>query len=67
VVTLPNATRVFYVVQDWPFALSVGARPRICFLARRSGERAAQRLFRRSEWYDATLPAMFPGLPYSWG
>ena len=47
--TLPNATRVFYVVQDWPFALSAGARPRICFLARRSGERAAQRLSRRLE------------------
>ena len=23
-VTLPNATRVFYAVQDWPFALSAG-------------------------------------------
>jgi len=64
---LPNARRVFYVVQGWLFAPSAGALLRICFLARRSGERAAQRLFRRSEWYDATLPAMFPGLPYSWG
>ncbi len=37
---LQNATCVLYVVQDWPFALFAGALPRICFLARRSGERA---------------------------
>jgi len=64
---LQNATCVLYVVQDWPFALFAGALPRICFLARRSGERAAQRLSRRLEWYDATLPALFPRRPYSWG
>src|SRR5205809_7208932 len=60
-VTLPNATRVFYVVQDSPFALSAGAWPRMCFPARRPGERAAQRLSRRLEWYDATLQPAFQG------
>src|SRR4029077_2032794 len=68
--TLPSARRAFSnddLAQVRPFALFAGAWPRICFPARRSGERAAQRLSRRLEWYDATLPAMFPRRPCSWG
>ena len=64
--TRQNARRVFYRGQDWPFAPSAGALLRICFPARRSGERAAPRPYRRWESYEATLPAMFPRQPYSW-
>ena len=65
--TLPSARRAFSNDDLAPFAPSAGALLRICFPARRSGERAVHRQSRRLESYDATLPAMFPRRHCSWG